>query len=83
MSTSIDLSGKKALIMGVANARSLGWAIGKRLAEAGAELAVTYQAERFREQVASKEAGDLEAMHYDADYVRALESRVETSPVAL
>jgi lysyl-tRNA synthetase class 2 len=31
------------------------------------------QAERFREQVAGKEAGDDEAMHYDADYVRALE----------
>ena len=31
------------------------------------------QAERFRAQVASKDAGDLEAMHYDADYVRALE----------
>ncbi|AGA90720.1 lysyl-tRNA synthetase (class II) [Thioflavicoccus mobilis 8321] len=31
------------------------------------------QAERFRRQAAEKEAGDLEAMHYDADYVRALE----------
>ncbi len=31
------------------------------------------QAERFRAQVEDKEAGDLEAMHYDADYVRALE----------
>ncbi|MDQ2077327.1 lysine--tRNA ligase [Marinimicrobium sp. ABcell2] len=31
------------------------------------------QAERFREQVAEKEAGDNEAMHYDADYIRALE----------
>ncbi len=31
------------------------------------------QAERFREQVAGKEAGDEEAMHFDADYVRALE----------
>ena len=31
------------------------------------------QAERFRAQVAEKEAGDLEAMHYDADYVTALE----------
>jgi lysyl-tRNA synthetase class 2 len=31
------------------------------------------QAERFRKQVAEKEAGDDEAMHYDADYVRALE----------
>jgi len=31
------------------------------------------QAERFRQQVAEKEAGDMEAMHFDADYVRALE----------
>jgi len=31
------------------------------------------QAERFREQVALKDQGDLEAMHYDADYIRALE----------
>ncbi|MEM1143139.1 MAG: lysine--tRNA ligase [Pseudomonadota bacterium] len=31
------------------------------------------QAERFREQVAQKDAGDVEAMHFDADYVRALE----------
>jgi lysyl-tRNA synthetase class 2 len=31
------------------------------------------QAERFRQQVADKDAGDLEAMHYDADYIRALE----------
>ncbi|KAA9133194.1 lysine--tRNA ligase [Marinihelvus fidelis] len=31
------------------------------------------QAERFRAQVAAKDAGDVEAMHFDADYVRALE----------
>jgi lysyl-tRNA synthetase, class II len=31
------------------------------------------QAERFRAQVLRKDAGDDEAMHYDADYVRALE----------
>ncbi|VAW75956.1 Lysyl-tRNA synthetase (class II) [hydrothermal vent metagenome] len=31
------------------------------------------QAERFRKQVEEKEAGDDEAMHYDEDYVRALE----------
>ena len=31
------------------------------------------QAERFRLQVEEKEAGDDEAMHYDADYIRALE----------
>lgn len=31
------------------------------------------QAERFKQQVLEKDAGDNEAMHYDADYIRALE----------
>ncbi len=31
------------------------------------------QAARFQEQVKAKDAGDAEAMHYDADYIRALE----------
>ena len=31
------------------------------------------QAERFRQQVRDKDAGDLEAMHFDEDYIRALE----------
>ena len=31
------------------------------------------QAARFQEQASAKEAGDFEAMHYDADYIRALE----------
>jgi len=31
------------------------------------------QAERFQQQVAEKDAGDVEAMHYDADYINALE----------
>ena len=31
------------------------------------------QAERFAQQARQKEAGDQEAMHYDADYIRALE----------
>ena len=31
------------------------------------------QAARFQQQARAKEAGDEEAMHYDADYIRALE----------
>lgn len=31
------------------------------------------QAERFKQQVMEKDAGDDEAMHFDADYIRALE----------
>ena len=41
------LKGKKGLIMGVANERSIAWGIAKALAEAGAELAFSYQGEAF------------------------------------
>ena len=44
-------AGKRALILGVANKRSIAWAIGKRLADEGAELAFTYQGEGIRERV--------------------------------
>ena len=47
----IDLSGKRYLVMGVANKRSLGWAIAEQLRDAGAELAFTYQAERLRTEL--------------------------------
>lgn len=49
---SIDLSGKVALVLGVANQRSLAWAIAESLAGAGARLALTYQGERLYENVA-------------------------------
>jgi enoyl-[acyl-carrier protein] reductase I len=46
---SIDLiSGKTGLVMGVANQRSLAWAIAQPLAQAGARLAYSYQGERLR-----------------------------------
>jgi enoyl-[acyl-carrier protein] reductase I len=47
----IDLKGKRGLVMGVANARSLGWAIAERLTAAGAELAFSYQGERLKEDL--------------------------------
>ena len=43
----ISLTGKRGLIMGVANERSIAWGIAKACAEAGAELAFTYQGEAF------------------------------------
>jgi len=47
---------------------------GRELANGFSELNdAEDQAERFQAQVADKDAGDEEAMHYDADYVRALE----------
>jgi len=47
----IDLSAKRYLVMGVANKRSLGWAIAEQLRKAGAELAFTYQADRLRAEL--------------------------------
>jgi enoyl-[acyl-carrier protein] reductase I len=41
------LKGKRGLIMGVANERSIAWGIAKAMAEAGAELAFTHQGEAF------------------------------------
>ncbi len=46
----MDFSGKHGLIVGVANKRSIAWAIAKATASAGARLALTYQG-RFEEHV--------------------------------
>jgi enoyl-[acyl-carrier protein] reductase I len=43
--------GKRALVLGVANKRSIAWAIARRLHEEGAELAFTYQGERIEKSV--------------------------------
>src|SRR5213594_4083816 len=46
-----DLSGKHGLVVGVANKRSISWAIAQAAATAGARLALTYQGERLEENV--------------------------------
>jgi len=48
---SIDLSGQNAVVFGVANQRSIAWAIAVALDQAGARLVLTYQNERLRENV--------------------------------
>ena len=45
------LSGKKGVVFGVANKRSIAWAIAQAWKEAGAELAFTYQGDRLKENV--------------------------------
>lgn len=45
------LQGKRALVMGVANDRSIAWGIASALAAQGAELAFTYQGEAFGKRV--------------------------------
>jgi enoyl-[acyl-carrier protein] reductase I len=45
------LAGRNALVFGVANRRSIAWAIAQAWSEAGARLAFTYQGERVKENV--------------------------------
>lgn len=45
------MAGKRGLIMGVANERSIAWGIAKTVAEAGAELAFTFQGEALGKRV--------------------------------
>src|SRR3954454_2799198 len=44
-------AGKRGLVLGVANKRSIAWAIARRLADQGAQLAFTYQGERIESGV--------------------------------
>jgi enoyl-[acyl-carrier protein] reductase I len=44
-------AGKRGLVLGVANKRSIAWAIAKRLADEGAQLAFTFQGERIEKSV--------------------------------
>jgi len=46
-----DFAGKRALVLGVANKRSIAWAIAQALADGGARLAFTYQGDRIEKSV--------------------------------
>ena len=46
-----DLAGKHGLVVGVANKRSISWAIARAAAAAGARIALTYPSERLEENV--------------------------------
>jgi len=52
-----DLQGRTGLIVGIANKRSIAWAIAQAASAAGARLAVTYQGERLEENVRELSAG--------------------------
>jgi enoyl-[acyl-carrier protein] reductase I len=47
---SFNLDGRVAVVFGVANKRSIGWAIAQGLHQAGAKLAITYQNERLEQE---------------------------------
>src|SRR3954463_1159141 len=61
------MRGKRGLIMGVANNRSIAWGIARACRDAGAELAFTYQGDALKKRVEplAAEAGGLVAGHCD------------------
>src|SRR5207302_1478027 len=63
-------AGKRALVLGVANKRSIAWAIAQELAGGGAQLAFTYQGERIEKSVRDLAAGVDTALVTECD-VRA------------
>jgi enoyl-[acyl-carrier protein] reductase I len=64
------LAGKRGLIVGVANQNSIAWACASMLAEAGMELAFTYQGEVMRERVERTIASLPDAPRFDLDVQR-------------
>ena len=70
------MAGKRGLILGVANNRSIAWGIAKACAEHGAELALTYQGEAFKKRVEplAAELGAHVAGHCDVTEPASLDA---------
>lgn len=66
----LNLEGKTAVIFGVANKRSIAWAITQKLQLAGAKLAVTYQNERLRMEAQELITGLPGALAFQCDVTR-------------
>ncbi len=73
------MAGKRGLILGVANNRSIAWGIAKACADQGAELALTYQGEAFRKRVEplAAELGAFIAGHCDVTEAETLDAVFE------
>ena len=70
------MAGKKGLILGVANNRSIAWGIAKACADQGAELAFTYQGDALRKRVEplAAEIGALVAGHCDVTDMASIDA---------
>jgi enoyl-[acyl-carrier protein] reductase I len=70
------MRGKRGLIMGVANSRSIAWGIAKAARGHGAELAFTYQGDAFKKRVEplAEELGGLVVGHCDVADAASLDA---------
>src|SRR5262245_66053921 len=74
------LRGKRGLILGVANNRSLAWGIAKACHREGAELAFTYQGDAFKKRVEplAQEVGGIVIGHCDVTEPCAIDTALAT-----
>ena len=84
MPYAIDLSGKGALVFGVANHRSIAWAIAQQLHGAGAHLTLAYQNERLKRSVVELVEGlqGTQTVECDVTDMAALRLAVEAAASA-
>jgi enoyl-[acyl-carrier protein] reductase I len=64
------LQGRTAAVFGVANKRSIAWAIAQQMQQAGAQLAITYQNERLKQEAADLIAELPNAQAFQCDVSR-------------
>ncbi len=78
--TSDLMKGKRGLIMGVANDHSIAWGIAKKLAQAGAELAFSYQGEALGKRVTPLAAslGSKRVLPCDVEDIGSVDALFET-----
>lgn len=76
------LSGKRALIVGVASPRSIAWGIANAMHEQGAELAFTYQTEKLKSRVdkIAEQCGSKIVMPCDVAFDDQIDSVFEALP---
>ena len=74
------MQGKRGLIMGLANDKSLAWGIAQKLAEQGAELAFSYQGEMMEKRVRplAEQLGTAKLIDCDVSDMDALDRAFET-----
>jgi enoyl-[acyl-carrier protein] reductase I len=63
----ISMEGRTAVVFGVANKRSIAWAIAQQMQQAGARLAITYQNERLKQEADELIAGLPNAEDFQCD----------------
>jgi enoyl-[acyl-carrier protein] reductase I len=68
--TSTLMAGKRGLVMGLANDKSIAWGIARALADAGAELALSYQGDAFRKRAEPLAASLGVTQLFDCDVSR-------------